>query len=101
MKYVLASNQAALWATADMVRCPSFCKIIVNSAKKLHETPSGIQKRHDLIKTLAAFEIGIHDDICVDNLFTGSKDNIRHLLGNPYSENRFRHMRTAHGSPSQ
>ena len=24
--------------------------------------------------------------ICVDNLFTGSKDNIRHLLGNPYFE---------------
>lgn len=26
------------------------------------------------------------DVICVDNLFTGSKDNIRHLLGNPYFE---------------
>ena len=25
-----------------------------------------------------------NDVICVDNLFTGSKDNIRHLLGNPY-----------------
>ena len=24
--------------------------------------------------------------ICLDNLFTGSKDNIRHLLGNPYFE---------------
>lgn len=24
--------------------------------------------------------------ICVDNLFTGSKDNIRHLLGHPYFE---------------
>lgn len=24
--------------------------------------------------------------ICVDNLFTGSKNNIRHLLGNPYFE---------------
>ncbi len=27
-----------------------------------------------------------YDVICVDNLFTGSKDNIRHLLGNPYFE---------------
>ena len=27
-----------------------------------------------------------HDVICLDNLFTGSKDNIRHLLGNPYFE---------------
>ncbi len=26
------------------------------------------------------------DVICVDNLFTGSKDNIRHLLNNPYFE---------------
>ena len=24
--------------------------------------------------------------ICIDNLFTGSKDNIRHLMGNPYFE---------------
>ena len=27
-----------------------------------------------------------NDVICVDNLFTGSKDNIRHLLGDPYFE---------------
>ena len=27
-----------------------------------------------------------NDVICVDNLFTGSKENIRHLLGNPYFE---------------
>ncbi len=27
-----------------------------------------------------------HDVICLDNLFTGSKDNIRHLLSNPYFE---------------
>ena len=27
-----------------------------------------------------------NDVICVDNLFTGSKDNIRHLLGNPLFE---------------
>lgn len=27
-----------------------------------------------------------NDVICVDNLFTGSKDNIRHLLSNPYFE---------------
>lgn len=27
-----------------------------------------------------------NDVVCVDNLFTGSKDNIRHLLGNPYFE---------------
>ena len=27
-----------------------------------------------------------NDVICVDNLFTGSKDNIRHLLANPYFE---------------
>jgi UDP-glucuronate decarboxylase len=27
-----------------------------------------------------------HDVLCVDNLFSGSKDNIRHLLGYPYFE---------------
>lgn len=27
-----------------------------------------------------------NDVICIDNLFTGSKDNIRHLMGNPYFE---------------
>ena len=27
-----------------------------------------------------------HDVICVDNLFTGSKENILHLLDNPYFE---------------
>lgn len=27
-----------------------------------------------------------NDVICLDNLFTGSKNNIRHLLGNPYFE---------------
>lgn len=27
-----------------------------------------------------------NDVICVDNLFTGKKDNIRHLIGNPYFE---------------
>lgn len=27
-----------------------------------------------------------HDVICADNLFTGSKDNIRHLLSDPYFE---------------
>ncbi len=27
-----------------------------------------------------------HDVICMDNLFTGSKNNIRHLLDNPYFE---------------
>ena len=27
-----------------------------------------------------------NDVICVDNLFTGRKDNIRHLLANPYFE---------------
>ena len=27
-----------------------------------------------------------NDVICIDNLFTGSKENIRHLLGNPYFE---------------
>lgn len=27
-----------------------------------------------------------HDVLCVDNFFTGSKENIRHLIGNPYFE---------------
>ena len=27
-----------------------------------------------------------NDVICLDNLFTGSKGNIRHLLSNPYFE---------------
>ena len=27
-----------------------------------------------------------YDVVCMDNLFTGQKDNIRHLLGNPYFE---------------
>ena len=29
---------------------------------------------------------GGNDVLCLDNLFTGSKDNIRHLLGNPHFE---------------
>jgi UDP-glucuronate decarboxylase len=29
---------------------------------------------------------GHHDVVCVDNLFSGSKDNVRHLLKNPYFE---------------
>lgn len=31
-----------------------------------------------------------HDVLCVDNFYTGSKDNIAHLIGNPYFE-LFRH----------
>ncbi|MBF8303515.1 MAG: NAD-dependent epimerase/dehydratase, partial [Candidatus Dadabacteria bacterium] len=27
-----------------------------------------------------------HEVICVDNFFTGAKENIKHLLGNPYFE---------------
>lgn len=27
-----------------------------------------------------------NDVICLDNLFTGRKENIRHLMGNPYFE---------------
>ena len=27
-----------------------------------------------------------HDVLCVDNLFSGNKDNIRHLIGHPYFE---------------
>ena len=27
-----------------------------------------------------------YDVLCLDNLFSGSKDNIRHLIGNPYFE---------------
>ncbi len=27
-----------------------------------------------------------HDVLCIDNLFSGNKDNIRHLLGHPYFE---------------
>ncbi|MBI3811647.1 MAG: GDP-mannose 4,6-dehydratase, partial [Nitrospirae bacterium] len=27
-----------------------------------------------------------HEVICLDNLFTGSKDNIRHLIGNTHFE---------------
>jgi len=27
-----------------------------------------------------------HDVVCVDNLFSGNKDNVRHLLSNPYFE---------------
>lgn len=36
---------------------------------------------------LCDYLIGRGDDVlCVDNLFSGSKDNIRHLIGNPYFE---------------
>lgn len=54
-----------------------------------------MQKRRVLVTGGAGF-LGSHlcdrllkednDVVCVDNLFTGSKDNIRHLLGNPYFE---------------
>ena len=53
-------------------------------------------KRNRVLVTGGAGFLGSHlcdrlladgnDVICVDNLFTGSKDNIRHLLGNPYFE---------------
>ena len=53
-------------------------------------------KKNRVLVTGGAGFIGSHlcdrlladgnDVICVDNLFTGSKDNIRHLLGNPYFE---------------
>ncbi len=36
-----------------------------------------------------------NDVICVDNLFTGSKDNIRHMLSNLYFE-FIRHHVTQH-----
>lgn len=55
----------------------------------------GYQKNRVLVTGGAGF-LGSHlcdrlikdgnDVICADNLFTGSKDNIRHLLGNPYFE---------------
>lgn len=54
-----------------------------------------MQKKRVLVTGGAGF-LGSHlcdrlladgcDVICADNLFTGSKDNIRHLLGNPYFE---------------
>ncbi|MBD5484971.1 MAG: SDR family oxidoreductase [Lachnospiraceae bacterium] len=54
-----------------------------------------MQKRRVLVTGGAGF-LGSHlcdrliesgnDVICVDNLFTGRKDNIRHLLNNPYFE---------------
>jgi len=53
-------------------------------------------KKNRVLVTGGAGFIGSHlcdrlladgnDVICVDNLFTGSKDNIRHLLENPYFE---------------
>lgn len=53
-------------------------------------------KRNRVLVTGGAGFLGSHmcdrlikdgnDVICVDNLFTGSKDNIRHLLGDPYFE---------------
>ena len=53
-------------------------------------------KRNRVLVTGGAGFLGSHlcdrlikdgnDVICLDNLFTGSKDNIRHLLGSPYFE---------------
>lgn len=53
------------------------------------------QRNRVLVKGGAGF-LGLHlcdrlikdgnDVICVDSLFKGSKDNIRHLLNNPYFE---------------
>ena len=53
-------------------------------------------KKNRILVTGGAGFIGSHlcdrllkdgnDVICLDNLFTGSRDNIRHLLGNPYFE---------------
>ncbi len=55
-----------------------------------------MMRRNRVVVTGGAGFLGSHlcdrliadgnDVICVDNLFTGSKDNIRHLLGNPYFE---------------
>lgn len=55
-----------------------------------------MRRRNRVLVTGGAGFLGSHlcdrlvadgnDVVCVDNLFTGSKDNIRHLLGNPYFE---------------
>ena len=53
-------------------------------------------KRKRILVTGGAGFLGSHlcdrliedgcDVVCMDNLFTGSKHNIRHLIGNPYFE---------------
>ena len=53
-----------------------------------------MEKRKRVLVTGGAGFIGSHlcerlldlgyEVICMDNLFTGQKDNIRHLLNNPY-----------------
>lgn len=67
----------------------------MNGCLTVRTEVKGMRKTRVLVTGGAGF-IGSHlcdrliqdgnDVICVDNLFTGSKDNIRHLLGNPYFE---------------
>lgn len=65
------------------------------SKKRIQQEEITYEKKRILVTGGAGF-LGSHlcdrlirdgnDVICVDNLFTGSKENIRHLLGNPYFE---------------
>ena len=62
----------------------------------MKERTQKVMRRNRVLVTGGAGFLGSHlcdrlikeenDVICVDNLFTGSKDNIRHLMDNPYFE---------------
>lgn len=63
---------------------------------KIHNKGENTMNRKRILVTGGAGFIGSHlceklleqgnDVVCIDNLFTGQKDNIRHLMSNPYFE---------------
>ncbi len=70
--------------------------ILRRQLKKCGKDEEKALKKKRILVTGGAGFLGSHlcerllqeenDVVCMDNLFTGSKENIRHLLGNPYFE---------------
>lgn len=80
---------------ANVKKLSVYRKIVYNNGSKKKQEGNGMDRKRILVTGGAGF-LGSHlcdrlieqgnDVICLDNLFTGRKENIRHLMGNPYFE---------------